>query len=300
MKNEKDASKSPLLAWCGWRLRLPEDWRPLRLEGGWKAGRLMIGDATEAILKVAWARVPPARARAAWERRIRRAARERRTPVPRGFTECALLRPRKSAQAIWSGCAEPAGLLLEVVYSAAADASRRGRVENQVLPSLAAEAPEGVSGTCWSIFGAAFVAPSGWVLLGQSLHLGQISLRFARGKDRLSVGQVYPAGLALARRPLGFWLRSWPWEQKTLRRFRAAGDAQPWRLPCDGGEHAGLLRRGRKRIRWPLGFLAPRNVASAAVVDGTRGRILRAEIESPREGDESILRVAVLGMCRNV
>ena len=58
----------------------------------------------------------------------------------------------------------------------------------------------------------------------------------------------------------------------------------------------GLIRHGRKSVRWPLGFLAARRVVSAAVVNEKLGRVFRAELESPREPDESLVREAVSRM----
>ena len=276
---------------------MPPDWRPLRLEGDAKAGSAMIGDTVEARLKVIWARVPPARAKRCWSRRLRRGAERVGIPSPRGFTECVLLRPKKGERTIWVGYSAPAGLVVELLYRNAAGRGKAGDLERFVLPSLQADPPGG-GGTFWSIFGASFVAPKGFALVGRSLHLGEISLRFARGKEVLSLGQVYPADLAISRRPLGFWLRNWPWERKTLRPHRALGEDRPWRVELESGAMSGLLRAGRKRVRWPLGFLAPRRVLSAAVVDASAGRILRAEVQSPRAPEESILAQAVRDMNR--
>jgi hypothetical protein len=298
------AAVAPSLAWCGWSLRLPPQWRPLRVEGDGRTGNMMVGSATDATLRIRWARLSPARARRAWARRVRRAKGQPLARTPGGFTDCAILKPHKSAQTVWLGIAEEAGLLLDLVYNSAGDAKYVREIERVVLPSLAAEPLGTREGSHWAIFGARFVTPPGFTLLGQSLHLGEISLRLARGKDRLSVGQVYPSDLALARRPLKFWLRSWPWEKGALRRYREIGDVEMRDAtlfpagnrvvsPISGPS---LLRLGRKRIRWPLGFLAPRRVVSAAVVDEQRGRILRAELESPGQPEESIVRDAILRM----
>ncbi len=284
------------LAWCGWRLRMPETWRPLRLEGGQRTGSMMIGDATEAKFKVSWASVAPSRAKRAWSRRRGRAGGQAETPpAAGGFSECRLLRSDQNAQAIWTGYAESAGLLVELVYNREGEAGGLAEIERTVLPSLAAEVEED-GATLWSIFGTSFRVPRGFVLTDRSLHLGEISLRFARRKERLAVGQVYPAELALSRRPLGFWLRNWPWERNAARRFRADGEDRPWRVERGGDELAGLLRAGRKALRWPLGFLGAQRTLSAAVVDGGLGRIFRAEIESPRGPDEAVLKEAIRHM----
>jgi hypothetical protein len=316
------------LAWCGWRLRIPEEWRPLRLEGGPRKGTMMVGDATEAIFKASWARLRPAGARRWWRRRSRRGG-DALSPAPAGFTGCLIRREPKTDQAVLSACDEGTGLLLELVYNAAASRQRLAEMDGVVLPSLRSQVRRGGEPARWAIFGAAFGVPAGYELMGQSLHLGEISLRFARRKDRLCVGQVYPAELALKRRALSFWLRNWPWEERALRRFRASGADEPWRLPGGegddggrgdgggrgvvetgdgemadgelpaggrGGERVGLIRRGRKSLRWPLRFLAGRRVLSVAVVDEPRGRILRAELVSPGEPEEPTLRKAILGM----
>ena len=42
------------IAWAGWRVRVPEDWRPLKLEGGWAKGSLMLGREGSPFVLIKW------------------------------------------------------------------------------------------------------------------------------------------------------------------------------------------------------------------------------------------------------
>ena len=42
------------LSWCGWSLPVPADWRPLKIEGGWERGAMMVGDADGPVFKILW------------------------------------------------------------------------------------------------------------------------------------------------------------------------------------------------------------------------------------------------------
>lgn len=45
-----------LLAWAGWSVSIPEDWRPLAIEGLWDEGALVVGDVSRPLFSVRWSR----------------------------------------------------------------------------------------------------------------------------------------------------------------------------------------------------------------------------------------------------
>ena len=283
------------LSWCGWSLPVPADWRPLKIEGGWEQGAMMVGDADGPVFKILWWRpgeldFEPFRWLAERWARLR-AAPDPGASVPKGFRETGhvrdLARREGVAKSVWCGHAPAAGLVVECVTTSGVAEAKRSLFHEAVLPRLAAHPREG--DTPWSLFSARFVSPPGFQLDARRLTLGDIALAF-RGEDgrRLVLRQFYPAGLALGRLPLARWLDEPPFpERRRLRRAQSA----PWQ----GAD--GVMRRGWKRLPSPLGWCRPLYSAAGIQVDSVRDRLLMAELQSPREDDaEAVLEQAVAAM----
>ena len=82
------------VAWMGWQMRIPPDWRPLRIAGEWARGKVIVGSANEPAMQIAWWR--PNRKRfdpARWVRRRLRSLKVRDGgpdgPAPPDFSETA-------------------------------------------------------------------------------------------------------------------------------------------------------------------------------------------------------------------
>lgn len=282
-----------ILAWAGWLMRVPSDWRALRVAGDWGRGSMVVGDATEALMQVKWLRVPPERFDAArWlRRRLGKVAGDSAGdgPRPQGFSETAWASRRGGANgALWYGYAPEAGMVIEVVVG-----GRRRTAEQRVLPSLRASARGGA--TRWAVFGSSFESPPGFALVAQRLQLGDVALLF-RGADRsrFVLRQVYPAQLALARRDLADWLEFPVFKEG--RRFRPTERTRDWKIDLFGTELAGVLRTGRKQLPLPLGWIAPRRSIGAVVHDRALDRLLIAEHDSRGEPDEALLATALRSM----
>ena len=281
------------LAWAGWRIMVPPDWRPLGVDGTWQRGRMMVGGAAAPFVQVKWLRPRRRRFRPErWARkRLGKVSAERADldeGPPEGFDSSALGR-RAGGQVVWAGYAAAARLALELVVSADVPPPRRRRV----LSSLATG---GASGrTRWAVFDASFVSPPTFVYRRSRLYLGDIALGLdAPGGRRLILRQVYPAGLALSRRDLPTWLRYPPFPER--RTFHPKGDARPWSADSFGRRLDGVLLTGTRRWPMPVGLIAARRAAAGAVVDDRLDRLLLVEYDAPREADEAVLARAVAEM----
>jgi len=297
-----EGRKTIELAWAGWRLRAPRDWRPLGLGGAGREGFLVLGDAGSPIVRIRWLR--PARRRfdaRRWvlrcaKRLAGRGARVEETDASPAFDVSARVAAKDprgdAAKPVWGwyGFSGAAGLGLELVASGRTDARQRRALEDIALPSLRAGA--GTEPTRWAVFETSFVSPPGFALERAQLHVGDIALCLrAPGGRRLLLRQVYPADLALSRRPLEAWLDHPPFRQQ--RRFRRAGQTQPWQAASFGRSLDGILRRGRKSLPAPLGPLGRRRSLAAAVTDPDLERLLLAEYDAPKEADPNVVKEAI-------
>jgi hypothetical protein len=108
------------------------------------------------------------------------------------------------------------------------------------------------------------------------------------------VRQVYPADLALSRRPYERWLDAYPFtEHRRLQ--RSALRVEPWRHTTRGGL-SGVRRQAWKRLGIPLGWCAPRQSLALAVRNEADNRLLIAEYMTAGEADESVCVAAIEGM----
>lgn len=287
------------LAWGGWRLRIPSNWRPLDIENARDKGRVVVGTNEVAGLQVKWWTPEKRFDPAAWGMRRARAigagAKLRAGPRPPGFTETVRVR-RKGAKPeenmlFWFGFARAARLAVELIVNAGTlDAADLRLLVRHGLPSLRARAPDTATG--WSVFDTSFESPPGFFLVERRLNLGDMCLVFrAPNRTRMSLRQVYPASLALARRPIEKWLRDTPF--KEYRRYKPAGETEPWQIASFARSLRGWKRRGRKRLSWPLGACAPRVTLTAAAHDEQLDRLLFAEYDAGREYDEAAVAQAL-------
>ena len=275
------------LAWAGWQMRVPSDWRPLSVSGGAAQGAMMLGDASRPLMRIKWAR--PSGRRFDAERWIRRRVRSAAgkhagvepTDASPDFRPGAFARAaggRKTRRRLWYGYAPRAGIALELVISAEAGGGRPVRMDRGMLASLRASGPD--EPTCWAVFDASFVAPPPFVYRASRLHLGDIALCLtAGGGRRLLMRQVYPAKLALSRRELARWLQYPPFKEH--RKVRPAGEPERWTVQSFGRALEGLLRKCPKRLPAPLGACGPRWSVSGVLVDDRMDRLLLVEHDVP-------------------
>ncbi|MBN1516337.1 hypothetical protein JXA32_07190 [Candidatus Sumerlaeota bacterium] len=286
------------LAWAGWRCRMPEDWRPVRIEGGWKNGLFVLSDAETPLLQIKWWRPGQKRFNAAgWiEKRLHKmkaGPQAGGAPHPTDFDSVAWAPGEPGVRGFWYGYCASADMMLELVISPEASKSQSRRIQRGMLESMRASGVD--EPVKWAVYAASFETPPGFELAEKHLHLGDVSLLLTAPKNRrMMVRQVYPAELALERRKLDRWMMQKVYQQ--ARKYKPHEDPQPWTLDLASSCAEGLVRRGRRRIAWPLGWIRPREAITAALHDADVNRLLIAEYEAPREADEAVLRSTLLAM----
>ncbi len=295
-------SRGELLAWAGWRLLVPEDWRPLKLLGSPLKGQMIVGDADRALLSVQWERLPRHATHDGPRWVAQRLDRlglqpDPSPPAAQRFSHCAWAHEVQTEEGkgttYWLGYADHADLLLALKVNGVLPAAERRLVTRRVLPTLTAGDPS--QGSLWAMYGLSFRAPAGFELARRHLFSGDVAMEFRRGqRERLMLRQVYPGDLALGRRSLERWLEAYPFlEHRRLR--RGSVRLTPWR-DADRPELVGQRRAARKRLPLPLGGLLPFWSSALAVHDRALNRLLIAEHLAPVEPDGSLVAAAVTQM----
>lgn len=264
-----------MLAWQGWRVSLPAEWNPVRLEGDWDNGSAIVADLHGARLAMRWraaARRPIDHARAvtaAMESEIGKlAAAEARELALSGFERSMLyIEPRPPGRDVWTAWSPVSRRLVQAVYQVR---RREHLLATLILRHLRDTAP--TEPVPWAVFDLSCIAPAGMRLYRQMLNAGDLSLWFVGPPGRLGVRQIALAGVALRRKPLEGWLAD---ERRRLgRHFRPGGDSAPAEMDAGGRTLAGvsqvLLRR--RRFFWAAGV--PRTLHCFAAHDPLRDRLL--------------------------
>jgi hypothetical protein len=284
-------SKSIWLAWSGWQMRIPADWRPLRVEHD--RGVMMVGDGVQAIIQIKWWRHGKKDFDSkTWIRqRTKRLVLEDNSPGPADFSPCGWALPAvDESKAIWCGYAPRARLALEIVINRAVSDKVNRLVVSRVLPSLVVTDAE--SPTRWAIFDVSFETPPGFGVRSRHVKLGDVALEFVSDEGaRLVIRQVYPAILALQRRKMAGWLDFSPF--KEYRRCQHVGKVEEWSVASGNKILNGFRRRGHKRLPFPLSWISPKWSLAAVLQDEELDRLIVTEYDSPRKNDEGSL-MAVL------
>ncbi len=275
MKNENNKD---FISWHGFSMPIMPEWRPLRIEGGFQKGSMSIGDISSPLFEIRWMRPGAADfdGRSWINGNIKNSELKSASspPHPNGFSSVGWIRgfeeKDSGKKTVWWGYSVDGQLLLEIIISEIMDNSSYRWIISEALPSLKVFRPG--EEWIWRIFSSQFKVPAGFILERHRLNNGDMSLCFMRGKrERLVMRQVYPADLALSRRPLEKWFDAPPFKEK--RKFKLESDA-------DGSlEKNRFTVNGWKLIPFPLGFIMPRKCRRIAVVDDATDRIFLVEYE---------------------
>ncbi len=279
-----------LLAWQGWQLLIPNDWNPVKVEGDFDDGSLLIADMHAARLGLRWRKAAKTADPAKWADRAMRAevgklaaseVSDLAMPqasawrISRLYTE-----PEPPGRDVWMGWSEPSGRVMEIVYHAQA---RDNVLAGDVLTTLA-DTTRGEP-LAWSIFDLSVKTPAKLSLQWFKLNAGDLSLAFSekRGRKLSVVRQIGPASLALARQPLDGWMSQ---QRHPLRKlYRPMSKPEPTVLGVGGQKLEGLRATlSRKRRLWWLWVVAKRLVL-LGLHDPARKRLLIGQSE-----DEQVLR----------
>ncbi|MDX1682253.1 MAG: hypothetical protein R3336_03940 [Phycisphaeraceae bacterium] len=297
------ADERTRLAWARWQLTMPDAWEPLKMKGTVDKGHMIVGDATCAVFSVDWERATGKAVSDgdAWVvERLKKhglLASHPSAPARSRFTACGWAHNLQTQEdkhtTYWYGYSAPANLLLGVKVNGVLPEDIRDVVIDQVLPTLDTFADD--SASTWAMYGLSFEVPAGFELHQKHLFSGDVALEFRRGrKETLMLRQVYPGNLALKRRSFKRWIKTYPFkEHRRLPKRRMT--FEPFE-PDDRPELTGQCRRGRKRLPFPLGWVAARHSCAIAAHDTQRHRLLVAEHLSRHKPDESVVRDAIFQM----
>ncbi|MGN6724382.1 MAG: hypothetical protein ACTHLZ_00545 [Tepidisphaeraceae bacterium] len=263
------------ISWQGLSFHAPASWNPVKVEGDFAKGSLLLADLHAARLGVRWRQLAKREEPAALIRRLMGeeigalAADEAVTRAAEHWQHAFLYRdPAPPGRDVWIGFSRDSNRVVQVVHHA----NRRQRPEFEAaLDSLRdanADAPRQ-----WSMFDLQLISPPGYVLQWYRLNAGDHTLAFRDAdQQQVLIRQIRPAGLALARQPLAQWLAIQP--ASATRFYRAVDEPQHVKLPIGGERCDGLsavaARRRRMRFAWKV---PPRQVL-LAFHDRARDRLV--------------------------
>lgn len=266
-------------AWQGWRLTLPREWNPVRIEGNWRSGFVLFADLHKPRLGLRWGAVKTKGLDLnVWARSAMRdeigilAAREARPSDAGGHFESAIgySEPRLPGRDVWIGFSRATGRGVELIYHA----QRRDAVlEGAIAPTLC-DCPTDQP-VPWSVFDLSCVAPAGMTLKSHQLSAGDLRLAFACRKTArfASVRQIAVAKLALARMPLVKWLAD-DLRARVIH-YAASKDQRDVAHETDDGRALrGIAQSLQRRRRSFFMRLLPRELIAAALHDEARDRLV--------------------------
>lgn len=302
----KDNHTTPL-AWCGWQLNIRPDWRPLKIQGGWASGHMIIGSREEALFQIKWARIKNRKIDPKdWiKKRVRLVANEsalqKKGPQAKGFDAQAwlpIVSSRKAeTRAFWYGLAMRARLGIEVVINKTIDEPLQKFIQKTLIPSITTTAAN--EPTRWAIYGFCATSPKGYVLSDSRLYSGDIALRLTNTKkESIILRQVYPATQALERRALEQWLDRFPFKEH--RRMKAQEQPANWSIEDQQQRWEGKIRNAQKRLAFPLNKIAPRESLAVAVIDDEFDRLQLIECDTHERTGLPLIEATLPSMKRRI
>lgn len=252
--------------WAGLLMQLPEVYRPMKFEGDADRGRVILGDNRAKRLELVWGQVRARRfdPRRLAIKRLKRAVGRKRAGMIDGnvtsvdhphFDFVMRFNDRVVECDRYIAYSEDSTRVFDMVYHHdQADTDRRF---NDVAMPTMCDQPKG-GAQFWALFANSFISPAGYVYAASVPNLGDLSVtlwqrRRLRRKRELTVRQIYPARLALARQPLEKWIQSLTADTKSIQRpryrkmFRRGGiRAEPVDVPIGSGYELDT------RVAWQL------------------------------------------------
>jgi hypothetical protein len=260
---------------------------------------MILGDSSQAVAQIKWSKQTGRNFDSErWLKQHIKAVASKSTkvdnePAPADFEQVAWISgvgsPKTGPRSLWYGYSSKAKLLLEIVVNSKIDEKTQRIFRTRVLPSL--RVCDHSLPTKWAFFDVSFESPAGFTIKEKRLNVGDMALELTSRKlGRLLVRQVYPASLALQRRKLEKWMRSFP--KKEHRHFKPSNESEQWKVESFERDMNGLICRGQKRLPFPLGFCTPRFTISAISHDTQLDRLLIVEYDGKKpEADSAVSKV---------
>lgn len=265
-----------LFAWQGWSLELPPEWNPQRLEGDFANGYALIADLHGPKLGIRW--TTPVKRKfdaATWVRRTllteigQLAADEAIDHRVEGYHGSTIyLEPEPPGRDVWLAISEKSGRTIELVYHAP---KRDRRLADKLLPTLTEASKD--RPLDWSVFDLHCQSPAGWSLSSKLLNAGDLSLEFARGRERCLIRQIGMADLALRRMPLDKWLAAHL--QRHRKNYQWAADFESFDIGGRGLSGVIATLNRKRTLFWKLSVT--KELCVGAFSDARQNKLLIVE-----------------------
>ncbi len=272
-----------IIAWQGLRLDVPGAWNPVRIDGKWEKGYILLADLERARLGIRWRAVKPggitSRIRAAMLDEVGQLATDEAVghPLPAAGFEHGLLylEPEPPGRDVWVGYSRTTERLVQFIHHARRPTRT---LPDKLLPTLVDQPPDRPVG--WSIFTLSCMAPPGARLLTHKLDAGNQSLTFATGRNReATVRQIRLAHLALARQPFEHWFTGQQWGLRKQHRLKTAIGKTTVRR--HGRVCPGLRRTVFRRRRFWWARHLPWHITGILVHDAEQDRLIFGQAPEP-------------------
>ncbi len=268
------------LCWQGWRIEVPTRWNPVKLEGTFEEGYVLLADLHRPRLGLRWTsgrRV--SKDPQAWAKKLMHdevgqlaAAQAVDHPMPEHWTVSRLfIEPEPPGRDVWLGYSTISGRAVQLTHHA----HRRERVLAEVLlPTLEDQAE--LDPRPWSVLDLSCRVPRNLMLQKPLLFAGDLGLRFVDKKQQVTVRQVAPASVALKRMPIERWLRQQQISER--KHYRPAREHEPVVLTTEDGRQlkgvCAILPR-RRRFIWKRTLL--KEMMTYALHDEARDRLVMVQ-----------------------
>lgn len=283
---QSEIGKRQSFAWHGWRLEVPREWNPVRIEGGWDSGFVLFADLHRPQLGLRWSRVNEQRlephdlCRRAMRDEVGALAAEESKPLAlpgRDWSACLLyVEPSPPGRDVWIAHSPKSGRIVELIHHVNNPANA---LESAIVPNLKDLAPAGPMH--WAAFDLRCTVPPGMRLKSHHFSAGDLTLLFKQANQMLSVREIAVAKLALSRMPLEKWLAR---EQPSLH-YRPGGPVVESNHRCtDGRQLIGIIQPMARRRRFFFMRWLPARSVTAAYHDADRDRLVLL-----RASDEALL-----------
>lgn len=291
IKTPNTKSKTQRLAWQGWQLHVPTDWNPVKVDGDYDEGSVLLADLHAAKLGLRWKRAHKKTHPANWATRAlhdevgKLAAAEAvdyAMPDADGWAVSRLyVDQNPPGRDVWVGQSRASGRVLQIVHHAT---ERNPKFSDTILPSLTDTPADEPSD--WAIFDLSFRLPPGARVQWYRFNAGDLAVGVRLGKAAKAVSilrQIGPAGLALARQPLSRWLNQQ--QEQTRKLYRPIENTGPATLELADRSLDGLAGELKRKRRLWWAWMVVKQQVVLAFHDDVRDRLIIGQ--SP---DESALR----------
>ncbi len=294
------------VAWCGLQLTVPPTFRPSKITGGRRRGRMNLADDDGPRLAVLWAKVTRpwfnqqemVRAqllRGVSRRLSKRLVTQIATVDSKHFQLMQVLSDEKAVATRCVGYDPRTRRLVELLYRHGS--TRQDALVRQItFPSICNQVPGDAQR--WAYFDVSFEAPAGYRYVRSALNVGDMRIWLAnRGwrPGQIMLRQVYPAQLALQRFRLELWMEQMVYDQRReyqIARLRrgAAADYDKLRTPHGDGLMCEVtLRRPLRLIRWRT----PRVQRNYVIHDQVHDRLVIFQVADQTDGIEPTSKVLI-------